>query len=72
VQQRLVGGHHLKMVLTPVNSEQCVDAIAFNIDPGLWPNPSVEEVELAYRLDINEYRGLRSVQLLVDQLRPAG
>ncbi len=70
LQQRLVGGHHLKMVLTPLDSELCVDAIAFNIDPGEWPDPSVNQVDLAYRLDINEYRGRRSLQLLVEQLAP--
>lgn len=70
VQQRLVGDKHLKLVLTPVGSELLLDGIAFNIDRKQWPNPSVTEVELAYRLDVNEYRGQQSVQLVIEQLQP--
>ncbi len=69
VQQRLVGERHLKMVLQPAGSERLVDAIAFNIDPQRWPDPSVQEVRLAYRLDVNEFRGRRSLQLMVEQLQ---
>ncbi len=68
VTQRLVGEKHLKLVLTPVGSDLLLDAIAFNIDPGLWPDDSVELVEIAYRLDVNEFRGQRSVQLMVEHL----
>ncbi|MFT4615047.1 MAG: single-stranded-DNA-specific exonuclease [Bacteroidia bacterium] len=71
VSQRLVGERHLKMVLAPVGSEQIVDAIAFNIDPQCWPDESVERVDIAYRLDVNEFRGRRTVQLMVEQLAPA-
>ncbi|MCB1690026.1 MAG: single-stranded-DNA-specific exonuclease RecJ [Halioglobus sp.] len=68
VSQRLVGEKHLKLVLTPVGSDTLLDGIAFNIDPGAWPNPAVAEVEIAYRLDVNEFRGQRSVQLMVEHL----
>lgn len=68
VSQRLVGEKHLKLVLSPVGSDTLLDAIAFNIYPGVWPDPSVHEVEIAYRLDVNEFRGQRSVQLLVEHL----
>jgi len=51
-----------------VGSDLLLDAIAFNIDPGLWPDDSVELVEIAYRLDVNEFRGQRSVQLMVEHL----
>lgn len=68
--QRLVGGKHLKMQLRPEAGGPELDAIAFNVDLDLWPNGSIQWVELAYRLDINEWRGNRSVQLLVSLLRP--
>ncbi|CAA0123357.1 Single-stranded-DNA-specific exonuclease RecJ [Halioglobus japonicus] len=68
VSQRLVGEKHLKLVLTPVGGDCLLDAIAFNIDPEFWPNSGVTEVELAYRLDVNEFRGQRSVQLMVEHL----
>jgi hypothetical protein len=45
-----------------------LDAIAFNVDLNCWPDASVGQVQLVYRLDINEWRGQRSVQLLVEQV----
>jgi single-stranded-DNA-specific exonuclease len=71
VSQRLVGEKHLKMVLSPPGSRQVLDAIAFNVDLDVWPDPSRDEVEIAYRLDVNEFRGQRSVQLMVEHLVPA-
>jgi len=69
VQQRLVGDKHLKMTLALDDAgQQLVDAIAFNIDPELWPNPNVDQVRLAYRLDVNEFRGRQTVQLIVEYL----
>ncbi len=68
VSQRLVGEKHLKLVLAPVGSKSLLDAIAFNVDLDIWPAPDVEKVEIAYRLDVNEFRGQRSVQLMVEHL----
>ncbi len=69
VQQRLVGEKHLKMtVALDAAGQQVVDAIAFNIDLQQWPDPGVKRVRLAYRLDVNEFRGRESVQLLVEYL----
>ncbi|OEO26787.1 single-stranded-DNA-specific exonuclease RecJ [Pseudomonas sp. J237] len=68
VQQRLVGERHLKMVLKTECGGQTLDAIAFNIDREQWPNPTVRWVELAYKLDVNEYKGNEAVQLMVAHL----
>lgn len=65
VQQRIVGERHLKLVLKSECGRAQLDAIAFNIDRELWPNPNVRWAEVAYKLDVNEYRGQESVQLLV-------
>ncbi|UJJ30725.1 single-stranded-DNA-specific exonuclease RecJ [Halopseudomonas maritima] len=70
LQQRLVGERHLKMVLRVAASAEVLDAIAFNIDPHVWPDPAVQRVLLAYTLDINEFRGRRSLQLMVRHLEP--
>ena len=67
LQQRLVGEKHLKMVLELEGKS--VDAIAFNVDLKIWPNPMIKTVHCAYRLDVNEFRGNRTVQLLVELLR---
>jgi len=71
LNQRLVGEKHLKLVVEPPGG-QAIDAIAFNIDTDRWPDDTAREVELAYRLDVNEFRGRRSLQLVVEQLSPAG
>jgi len=68
VQQRIVGEKHLKLVVE--KQGQVFDAIAFNIDVKQWPNHQVKKVHLAYRLDINEFRGKQSVQLMVENLAP--
>ncbi|MCW8196308.1 single-stranded-DNA-specific exonuclease RecJ [Proteobacteria bacterium 005FR1] len=68
-QQRLVGEKHLKLVVSCSEQGQIIfDAIAFNVDLSLWPNQSVRKVRLAYRLDINEFRGRTNLQLIVEYL----
>ena len=66
VQQRIVGEKHLKLVVE--KDQQIFDAIAFNVDIKRWPDHQSKQVKLAYRLDINEFRGKQSVQLMVEQL----
>lgn len=70
VNQRLVGEKHLKLVLKD-DSGQEIDAIAFNIDIHIWPNAMIKRVHLAYRLDVNVFRGQETVQLIVEQITPA-
>ena len=70
LQQRLVGERHLKLMLEPVGGGPLLDGIAFNIDTRLWPDNSVQQAEIAYKLDINEFRGQRNVQLLIEHLWP--
>lgn len=62
--QRVVGEKHLKLRLN--RSGQRFEAIRFG---SLEPFP--ERVQAAYRLAINEYNGLRSVQLIVEHAQPA-
>lgn len=69
VQQRIVGEKHLKLVLAPLRDrQQAVDAIAFFVDLQQWPNAEAERVRVVYKLDVNEFRGRQSVQLLVEYL----
>lgn len=70
LQQRLVGERHLKLMLEPVGGGPLLDGIAFNVDTTRWPDQGVREAELTYRLDVNEFRGNRSVQLIIDHLWP--
>lgn len=74
---RLVGGRHLKLRLRRADPAgaaggPALDAIAFGYlggpaeDPGLEPGAGVE---LAYRLEVNEYKGAEQAQLNCVHLR---
>ena len=64
VEQRTVGEKHLKLRVRPAAGGNVVDAIAFNQAGPAWRGV----VQLAYRLDVNEYRGFESAQLVVEQI----
>ena len=69
IQQRRVGENHLKLVLAPdLAPTHIIDAIAFNIDSADWPSPDMTAIEIAYRLDINEFRGNQTLQLMVEHI----
>jgi single-stranded-DNA-specific exonuclease len=70
VEQRVVGERHLKMVLKTECGSVKLEGIAFSVDREVWPNPTVRWVELAYKLDLNEFRGNETVQLMVVHLSP--
>jgi single-stranded-DNA-specific exonuclease len=73
VQQRIVGEKHLKIVVQKdsAQGQHVFDGIAFNVDVKAWPNAQAKQVHLAYRLDVNEFRGKRSVQLMIEDIRTA-
>ena len=50
------------------DKQQIIDAIAFNVDTECWPNPQATKVAVAYKLDVNDFRGKQTVQLLVDHI----
>jgi single-stranded-DNA-specific exonuclease len=69
MQFRAVGEKHLKMLLSPIGSPGfTVDAIAFNVETGLWPIDDTCEIEIVYRMEVNEFRGNRSLQLVVERI----
>ena len=68
LHQKLVGGKHLKMMLEPIDGGNVIDGIAFNIDIRRWPDASVQQVQLVYRLDVNEFRGNCSAQLMIEHI----
>jgi len=64
LEQRTVGESHLKMRLKAIGGTNVIDAIAFN-----QAGPAFRGVvQLAYRLDVNEWRGVESPQLIVEQI----
>jgi single-stranded-DNA-specific exonuclease len=66
VEQRTVGDNHLKMRVHPADGGAVVDAIAFNQAGPVYRGV----VKLAYRLDVNEFRGRETAQLVVEQISP--
>lgn len=69
VEKKRVGERHLKMRLRDASSGKMLESIAFNQTDEQWPG-KVDRVQLAYRLDINEFRGRRSLQLLAEYVCP--
>lgn len=69
-EQRLVGEKHLKLTLQLPNCQFFLDAIAFNVDLDVWPNQRCKRIYTAFRLDVNEYRGRRKLQVVVEHLEP--
>ncbi|MGC1522529.1 MAG: DHHA1 domain-containing protein, partial [Steroidobacteraceae bacterium] len=67
IDARLVGGRHLKMRLRAADEPGGgIEAIAFGYVGGVYEDPQLRtgaRIRLAYRLEINEYRGSESVQL---------
>ncbi|MDR0780388.1 MAG: single-stranded-DNA-specific exonuclease RecJ [Pseudomonadales bacterium] len=67
LSRRVLHDKHLKLTLRVPDSDALVEAIAFNQDPALLADPR-EDVNLLYRLDVNEFRGQRHLQLNIDHL----
>jgi single-stranded-DNA-specific exonuclease len=80
IDARIVGSKHLKLQLEPASSGSAaggsrgIDAIAFGYIGGTTEDASVRTgrpVRVAYRLEVNDYRGVESVQLNCQHLKPA-
>jgi len=69
VNKRVLAEKHLKMMLRLPNDAGCIDAIAFNMTDADWA-AGVSWVKLAYRLDVNEFQGRKTAQLMVEQIEP--
>ena len=73
MEARIVGDKHLKMRLRlPEPGSPPMDAIAFGYVGGPAEDPAMgggAAIQLAYRLEINEYRGAARVQLNCQHLK---
>jgi single-stranded-DNA-specific exonuclease len=74
VDARILGGKHLKMQLRAADgpSGGPIEAIAFGYVGGTTEDPRLRpgaRVQLAYRLEVNEYRGSERVQLNCQHVR---
>lgn len=67
---RIVGEKHLKLDLTKEESGACYSAIAFNKTDADLP-VGESKIHVSYRLDVNEFRGNRNLQLIVQHIETA-
>ncbi len=68
IQQRILVEKHLKLVLKDLTSGNLVDAIQFFSSEEIL-GQALKQVEIVYNLDINEFRGESSLQLIIEQIR---
>ena len=68
---RTVGDRHLKMKLLPDGAERPVEAISFNTDRDAI-GESAQSHRFVYRLAINDYKGVRTPQLIVEHIEQQG
>ena len=67
---RIVGEKHLKLELAKTDSGVCYDAIAFNMTDDDLP-AGEDDIRAVYRLDVNEFRGNRNLQLVIVHIEAA-
>jgi len=65
LQQRVVGDGHAKMTLRRADCADRLEAIAFNQAHTL-PDKTGVPIHAAYRLAVNEFRGARTLQLMIE------
>ena len=65
--QRVVGGNHLRLELTSMQpGARAASAVLFGS-----PDPLPDAIHAVFRLDINEYNAMRSLQLVLEHWEPA-
>ena len=67
---RIVGEKHLKLELVKPDTGECYSAIAFNKTDEDLPVAN-DNIHIVYRLDVNEFRGKRNLQLIVQHIEAA-
>ncbi|MWN32284.1 MULTISPECIES: single-stranded-DNA-specific exonuclease RecJ [unclassified Gilliamella] len=69
-RQQLLAEKHLKLVLEPKNGGPLIEGIFFNVNRQQWPDQSIKNVKIVYHLDVNEFRGNQSPNLIIKHLWP--
>lgn len=67
LDRQLVGAKHTRLMLQPKNGTAVQQAIAFNRTVEAFPL-GITGVHLAYKLQVNRFRGRETVQLLVEHI----
>lgn len=67
--RRTVAKKHLKLVLQHTAGVHPIDAIAFNRCDDDWLD-SIDYIRVAYRLSVNEFQGIKRIQLVLEHIEP--
>lgn len=70
VDQSVVGDVHLKLRLRKCSGAKTLDAIAFGYLRRYTAPQTGASMRIVYRLDVNEFMGSRSAQLIIEHLQP--
>jgi single-stranded-DNA-specific exonuclease len=67
INVRILKEKHVKLELQMIDTEHCLEAIAFNVNQvEQWLG--FKQIEIAYRLQVNRFRKRKTVQLLIEYL----
>ncbi len=65
---QVIANRHLKLSLVVPGFSHLLDAIAFNVDYDILTTEIIGKVEIAYRMEINCFRGYESIQAVIEQI----
>lgn len=68
---RVLKDKHLKMQVRPLAGKQTIEVIAFNAVDNQWLT-KVKWIHLAYKLDVNYFRGFKNLQLRAEYVAISG
>ena len=71
LEQKLLADKHVHFSLMSLCRTVKVQAIWFQADLSICPNDRIQKIHLAYRMDVNYFRGKQQLQLIVLYAKPS-
>ncbi len=65
--KRILKDKHLKLTLCSLDNSTFIDAIYFNVEPSLL-EAELQKIQVVYKLSINRYQSMESVQMMIEHL----
>ena len=70
LEYRVIGDSHIKFRVRRVNGSRVLEAIAFRYLDDHADVPNLTRARMAFRLEVNEYQGRRTPQLVIEHMEP--
>ncbi|MDH3280033.1 MAG: DHHA1 domain-containing protein, partial [Gammaproteobacteria bacterium] len=70
LEYRVIGDSHIKFRVRRVNGSRVLEAIAFRYLDDHADVPNLTRARMAFRLEVNEYQGRRTPQLVIEYMEP--